>query len=87
MAELIITTGNEVPGKKVVKIIGVVKGNIAEVSFFSHYGVGMGDSGSCMGIAKLVLNGDKIEWVILEPPANGYYWCPKEAILKKYGGK
>ena len=27
MAELIITTGNEVPGKKVAKIIGVVKGN------------------------------------------------------------
>ncbi len=27
MAELIVTTGNEVPGKKVAKVIGVVKGN------------------------------------------------------------
>ena len=27
MSEIIITTGNEVPGKKVVKILGVVKGN------------------------------------------------------------
>ena len=27
MAEMIITTGNEVPGKKVVKVLGVVKGN------------------------------------------------------------
>jgi len=25
--EIIITTGNEIPGKKVVKILGVVKGN------------------------------------------------------------
>ncbi len=25
--EIIITTGNEVPGKKIVKILGVVKGN------------------------------------------------------------
>ncbi len=27
MTEIIITTGNEVPGKKIVKILGVVKGN------------------------------------------------------------
>ena len=27
MVEMIITTGNEVPGKKIVKILGVVKGN------------------------------------------------------------
>lgn len=27
MTELIITTGNEVPGKKVKKVLGVVKGN------------------------------------------------------------
>ena len=27
MSEIIITTGNEVPGKKVVEILGVVKGN------------------------------------------------------------
>jgi len=27
MAEIIITTGNEVPGKKIVKVLGVVKGN------------------------------------------------------------
>ncbi len=27
MAEIIITTGNEVPEKKIVKVLGVVKGN------------------------------------------------------------
>ena len=27
MSKIIITTGNEVPGKKVVEILGVVKGN------------------------------------------------------------
>jgi len=27
MSKMIITTGNEVPGKKVVEILGVVKGN------------------------------------------------------------
>ena len=27
MADLIITTGNEVPGKKIVKVLGVAKGN------------------------------------------------------------
>ena len=27
MTEIIVTTGNEVPGKKIVKILGVVKGN------------------------------------------------------------
>ncbi len=27
MSEIIITTGNEVPGKKIVKVLGVVKGN------------------------------------------------------------
>ncbi len=27
MTELIITTGNEIPGKKVTQILGVVKGN------------------------------------------------------------
>ena len=27
MAEIIVTTGTEIPGKKVIKILGVVKGN------------------------------------------------------------
>ena len=27
MTEIIITTGNEIPGKKIIKILGVVKGN------------------------------------------------------------
>ena len=27
MAEIIVTTGNEVPGKKIAKILGVVRGN------------------------------------------------------------
>jgi len=27
MSEMIVTTANEVPGKKVVKVLGVVKGN------------------------------------------------------------
>ncbi|MCK5333245.1 MAG: YbjQ family protein [Candidatus Aenigmarchaeota archaeon] len=27
MAEIIVTTGTEIPGKKIVKILGVVKGN------------------------------------------------------------
>ena len=27
MVNIIVTTGNEVPGKKIVKILGVVKGN------------------------------------------------------------
>jgi uncharacterized protein YbjQ (UPF0145 family) len=27
MTEMIITTGNEVPGKKIVEVLGVVKGN------------------------------------------------------------
>lgn len=27
MSEIIVTTGNEVPGAKIVKILGVVKGN------------------------------------------------------------
>ena len=27
MKEIIVTTGNEVPGKKVVKILGIVRGN------------------------------------------------------------
>ncbi len=27
MAEIIVTTGNEVPGKKVVKVLGIVRGN------------------------------------------------------------
>lgn len=27
MAEIIVTTGNEVPGKKIIQILGVVKGN------------------------------------------------------------
>jgi uncharacterized protein YbjQ (UPF0145 family) len=27
MADIIITTGNEVPGKRVVEVLGVVKGN------------------------------------------------------------
>lgn len=27
MSKIIITTGNEVPGKKIVKVLGVVKGN------------------------------------------------------------
>ena len=27
MADIIVTTGNEVPGKKIIKILGIVKGN------------------------------------------------------------
>ena len=27
MTDIIVTTGNEVPGKKIVKVLGVVKGN------------------------------------------------------------
>ncbi len=27
MADIVVTTGNEVPGKKIVKVLGVVKGN------------------------------------------------------------
>jgi uncharacterized protein YbjQ (UPF0145 family) len=27
MADIIITTGNDIPGKRIVKILGVVKGN------------------------------------------------------------
>lgn len=27
MAEIIVTTGTEIPGKKIVKVLGVVKGN------------------------------------------------------------
>lgn len=27
MAEMIVTTGNEVPGKKIVKVLGVVRGS------------------------------------------------------------
>ena len=27
MAEIIVTTGNEIPGKKVVQILGVVRGS------------------------------------------------------------
>ncbi len=27
MAEIIVTTGNEIPGKKVAKVLGIVRGN------------------------------------------------------------
>ena len=27
MANIIVTTGNDIPGKKIVKVLGVVKGN------------------------------------------------------------
>ena len=66
-----------------VNIFGVIKGNIAEVSFFSYYGIGMGAPGSCMGKARLVLKDNHIEWLVTEAPSNGYFWCPLNAILKR----
>ena len=42
MTNIIITTGNEVPGKKVVEILGVVKGStVRSKNFVSDIGAGL----------------------------------------------
>tara|TARA_B100001971_G_C17960593_1_gene417197 strand:+ start:184 stop:666 length:483 start_codon:yes stop_codon:yes gene_type:complete len=69
-----------------INIFGSVNGNVAEVFFFSYYGRGMGDPGSCMGKARLILNGDQIQWTITESPTT-FYWCPQEALLEKESDK
>jgi len=41
MSEVIVTTGTEVPGKKVVKVLGIVRGNTVRAR---NFGVDLGAS-------------------------------------------
>jgi hypothetical protein len=70
-----------------VNIWGTVSGNAAEVQFFPYYGIGMGDPGTDIGKAKLVLRGNQLEWIVTEPPSNGHYWCPDKAVLDREKGQ
>ena len=63
-------------------ISGVVNGDVADVEFKSWYGKGMG-GGSGKGRAKIVYMGDRIEWIVIKDPQNGWYYCPNKAVLKR----
>lgn len=64
-------------------IKGVIQGNVANITFASFYGAGIGGRNKNIGKAKLTMSKDRIEWVITEDPKNKFYYCPDKAILKR----
>ncbi|GEM_PF-719735 len=63
-------------------IHGIINGNKADVVFSSFYGAGMGSRGSEVGKAVIIYDGEYLEWKIVEPPENGYYFCPDSVELR-----
>jgi len=64
-------------------ISGNIIGNVAEVTFRTYYGRGMGKSGEDIGKAEIIHKGDKIEWIVTQAPKNGYYYCPNKTALTR----
>ena len=67
-----------IPGES-DNIVGTVKGNVAEITFKS-------DDGE-IGKAKIIHNGNQIEWAIIEVRDKGKFLCPYKAVLNRMNGE
>ena len=57
-------------------ISGIVKDNIAIVTFKSY-------SWNGTGKARIIYKGDKIVWERIPGTEKGLYWCPHKAVLTR----